>query len=400
MKNPMVILLVIIFSVLLTGCWSKKELNDIAINMAVGIDKIGDQYLVSCQVVNPEGVAASKGGSGVAPVILFQEKGDNISVVMRKITKIAPREIYWSHIRMLIIDEKVAREGLKKILDVFLRNHDIRSDFYIAISKDKKAEEILNVLTPFEKIPANRLFSSLNISHKDWAPTVAVTIDNLISTIISDGIHPVITGITIKGDKNSGGKIQNIQKIKPTAFLQYTDNALFKNDKLLGWINSQQSKGYNFITNNIKGTVESIPCSNDEDNTENAIVEVIKSNTKIKGKVKDGRPLVTIKVHVTAIITEVQCKKLNLTDPKTIYQLERKGEKKILKLMKGALEVTQNKYKIDIFGFGDVIHRENPKYWSTVKKHWDQQFIHLPVNIKVHLHIKHTEGIDNTFFNE
>ncbi len=44
---------------LLTGCWNRRELNELAIAVGMGIDKHGDQFRVSVQVVDP-GEAASK----------------------------------------------------------------------------------------------------------------------------------------------------------------------------------------------------------------------------------------------------------------------------------------------------------------------------------------------------
>lgn len=44
--------------------------------MALGVDKVDDEYLVSAQVVVPGEVSSTKGGTGRSPVILFQAKGE------------------------------------------------------------------------------------------------------------------------------------------------------------------------------------------------------------------------------------------------------------------------------------------------------------------------------------
>ena len=51
---------------LLTGCWNKRELTDIAIVAAIGIDKNPDGGLIgSFQNINPNNVAGIlQGGSG------------------------------------------------------------------------------------------------------------------------------------------------------------------------------------------------------------------------------------------------------------------------------------------------------------------------------------------------
>lgn len=390
------IMILFIFTILLTGCWSGKELNEIAINLAIGIDKVGNQYLVSCQVVNPAEVANLKDGSGRTPVVLFQEKASTISEAVGKIATIAPRKIYWGHIRMLIIDEKVAKEGINKILDIFLRSHEVRSDFYIAISKKAKAENVLEILTPLETIPANKMFSALNTSHKFWSPTITVTIDRLVSNLMSDGIHPVVTGITVKGDIASGEKTENTQQIKSNATLQYSDSGVFKKDKLIGWLNNTQSEGYNYIMNRVKSTLVPISCSA----VGKATIGVMKSNTNVKGIVKNKKHRIEMELNMKGDIVEVQCKNLDLTKPKTIHQLERLGEKRVTQVIKEALKAAQKNYEVDIFGFGEAIHRENPQYWNKIKNNWDQEFVNLPVSIKVHIQLKHTENSRNSFLKE
>ncbi|EJR28583.1 MULTISPECIES: Ger(x)C family spore germination protein [Bacillus cereus group] len=390
------ILLLLIPPLILTGCWSSNELNTIAINLAIGIDKVGNEYLVSCQIVNPSEVAGQKGGSGRTPVILLQGRGSNISEVMRKITALSPRKIHWAHIRMLIINEQVAKDGISKILDVLLRNTDVRPDFYIAISKNEKAQDILKILTPLDKIPANRIFSALEVSHKYWAPTVTVTIDDLTSKLMSEGIHPVITGIITIGKAKSGEKLENVQRIHQSASLKLTGNAVFNKDRLVGWLNTNQSKGYSYLTNNIHETIGTIRCSKNK----KVVIEIERSRTKIASKVIDKRPVINVELSIKANIAEIQCDNINTNDLKVIHQLEKVSEKKITRLLRETLNVAQKKYKVDIFGFGESIHRTNPRYWHQVKNNWDEKFVNLPVNIKVDVEIENSSLSKNSFIDK
>ena len=42
------------------------------------------------------------------------------------------------------------------------------------------AAEILNVTTPIESIPANKMFNTLKTSEENWAVTKGVTLDELL----------------------------------------------------------------------------------------------------------------------------------------------------------------------------------------------------------------------------
>ena len=47
------ICLLCILTILLSGCWSKRELNELAIVVALGIDKIDEDYEITVQIVDP-----------------------------------------------------------------------------------------------------------------------------------------------------------------------------------------------------------------------------------------------------------------------------------------------------------------------------------------------------------
>ncbi|MBH9787576.1 Ger(x)C family spore germination protein, partial [Clostridioides difficile] len=46
------ICLLCILTLLLSGCWSKRELNELAIVVALGIDKIDEEYEITVQIVD------------------------------------------------------------------------------------------------------------------------------------------------------------------------------------------------------------------------------------------------------------------------------------------------------------------------------------------------------------
>lgn len=46
----------------------------------------------------------------------------------------------------------------------------LRTDFFLLVAKESKASKILEIITPFEHIPANSLYSSILVSHKNGQP--------------------------------------------------------------------------------------------------------------------------------------------------------------------------------------------------------------------------------------
>ncbi|NYF24411.1 Ger(x)C family spore germination protein [Sporosarcina sp. JAI121] len=389
MKRHMIVLLIL--SLFLTGCWDKRELNELAITVAMGIDKVEDEFQLTAQVVVPSEVSM-KQSSGRSPVTLFQAKGETVYEALRKMTISSPRKIYPGHLRMLVIGEELAQEGIGESLELLSRDWELRSDFYVVVAKDKTAAEILNVSTPIESIPANKMFNTLKTSENSWSATKGITLDDLISDLISDGQNPVLSGIYITGNEESGSSKQNVESITPSAQILYDYLAVFNKDKLVGWLTERESIGYNYITNSIKTTVTSVSCPEKG----KASIEVIQFKSDMKGKINKGEPEVDVNIQVEGNVGSVECH-INLKEPVTIEELEKIYEKEVKESIDQTIETAQKQYKTDIFGFGQAIHRSNPKTWKKIKEQWDEKFTDMVVNVEVDLKLRRTGTVNKSF---
>lgn len=396
MKQRLAMLVMLLtLLILITGCWNRRELNDLAIAVAMGIDKSGDEYLVSYQVVDPGEIAAKTGGAGRSPVTLYQEKSDTVFEAVRKITTQSPRKIYSAHLRMLVIGEELAKDGLGNVLDFLSRDHELRTDFYIVVAKGTKAESVLKILTSLEDIPANQMFSSLETSEKAWSTTMKITLDELITNLVSESNHPTITGIRIKGSQEYGETKKNVEEIDSPGRLQYAQIASFKKDKLIGWLNEDESQGFNYTQGQVISTIEDVTCPKGG----KLGVELIRTQEKIKGKVEKGKPNIEVELQAEGNVADVACH-IDLTKTKSIYELEKRVEQDIKRKIEAALNKAQKKLKTDIFGFGEAIRRADPKAWKEMKKDWDQEFVDLSVNVKVDVKIRRVGTVGNSFLEE
>ncbi len=394
-RNVISVITLITITVMLTGCWSRHELNDLGITLGVGIDKQDGKYLVTAQVVIPEAISAKKGEHG-APATMVQESGTTVAEAFRKMTIHTSRKIYLSHLRTLVISEEVAREGIKNVLDFFKRNRELRPDFYITIAKGSKAHQALSVIPRLERVPAERVFRSLELSEKEWAPTTGVFLDELTTNIVSKGKEAVLTGMQTIGDVERGNTMHNTERLSDVAVTRFSSLGVFKKDKLIGWLNEEESKGYNYVEDKVKRTQGFIACPKGKGNIG---VDVNQSTTDMKASVKDGNPEITVKIELEQSIVDVQCD-VDLTKIDIIYELERESKQKVENFVEKTIRKVQKDFKSDIFGFGEAIHREDPKYWAKVEDHWDEEFAKLPVRVDVDVKIRRTGTETNSFITE
>ncbi|SDN03698.1 spore germination protein KC [Paenibacillus sp. yr247] len=383
---------------MISGCWSRRELNELSITVALAIDKSDGEYDLTVQLVN-SGEIASKNKSGFGtPVTTYTSQGETLLEALRKLTMKLNRRIYLAQLRMVIIGEGLAKEGISPVLDFLSRNHELRTDYFIVIARDVRAEQIVKVLTPLEKIPANQLFSSLELAQKFWAATGKVTLEDLISNILSKGAkEAVLTGIRIEGDPELGSKKSAMEKVNSSPVLIYSGLAVFKKDKLIGWLNENESKGYNYTQDKVKSTVIEVKCPKGKGNL---AVELIRVVAKQKGSVVEGTPHITLNLRGEVNVGDVQCD-IDLTKNQTIDELEKLIEKDVKTMIEQAIRKGQTQLKSDVFGFGEAIHRSDPKYWNKVKDTWEREgYKQVEVKINPNIKIRRLGTVNNSIATE
>lgn len=385
-------LVFLLISFLLSACWNRRELNVLGIVAGIGFDIKNNDIVVSAQVIEPGEVTTQQGGTGGrAPVVLYSGKGRSIFEAFRKMTSITPRKLNFGHIRIVVISEALARKGIEDTLDFLLRDHEVRSDFYVIIAKNNKAKDVLSTFTSLDKIPAYKLYQSLRTSQQVWSTTSDLYLDEIIDAINSKGNNAALSGIEITGDVMKGESKGNIEQIDPPVRLKFESLAAFKRYKLVGWLNEEESKGYNYIHKKVINTVSAVSCPDKG----NVTVEIIRTSTKLSVKVVNRKPEVHVRVVVEGNIGEVDCS-LNFNKANAIYETERRLQKSIKKSIVLSVNESQKKLKTDIMGFGELIHRKEPKVWKELEDHWDEAYVNLPVHVKVHSTIRRTGKVSQS----
>ncbi|KRE59773.1 Ger(x)C family spore germination protein [Paenibacillus sp. Soil750] len=390
MKYKLTVLILCLL--MLTGCWSRRELNELLIVLGVGVDWKDGEYLVSFQVVNPSEISAQRRGGDRPPSTLYQGRGKTMFEAARSLTAEAPRKVYMGHLQLYVIGEELAKRGVKDFLDNSVRDNELRMDFNIVVARGDMAENILKLFTPVEKLPSYSMQQSLQTSQKSWAPTVAMTMDEALNKLSGKGFELALTGIKLIGDPSMGKSKINVEFFQPPSRYRYTGIAVFKEDKLIGWLNEQESKGYTDITNNLDSTSIEIPCAEQK----YMGIEITSSESKLKASVQNGKPVIDVSIRSEANIVGRQCRDVDLTDPKTIKRLEQET-KQIIQSNVEATVARAKKMKSDIIGFGSQLGKDQPTYWKQVKDTWnDEMFPQTNVNYKIELFIRKTGTIGNS----
>ena len=307
----------------------------------------------------------------------------------------SPRKLYFAHVQLVVLGEDLAVDGIRDSIDFLARDQEIRNDFTIIVSQQATAKDILNVLTPIEKIPAKKMLNSLTVTQDAWGSTLEVDVEDLVTKLGVGNQYFVLSAIEIQGDKSLGIDQTNVERIETPVKLKFTGLAIFKEDKLIGYLDEYDSKSFNYLNDNIKSTIEIIACPSDGVLT----TEITQSKTTTKGAMKNGSPTINVSIDIVQNVAEVKCD-INLTELTTIDWINRQTELSIKKNIDESLHVLQEKYNADVLGFGEAIHRADPKEWKKIKKDWHTIYPNVEVNVKVNVNTQGSGTMQNSKLKE
>ena len=95
-----------------------------------------------------------------------------------------------------------------------------------------------------------------------------------------------MTAVRIQGNPKKGESVDNMKKTHPDAIVVIDSMALFKGDKLVGFLSVEDTRNYLWTQNQIENTSISVPCGENR----YAAIRITDSKTKVKGHIKDGKP--------------------------------------------------------------------------------------------------------------
>lgn len=383
------------FLLLLTGCWGRREMNDLAIVLAAGIDPAKSGFRVTLQVVDPSQMSRNR-ATNRSPAILYSGEGATISEAIQRISTKSSRQMYLSHLQIVLINEQLARRGISEPIDPLIRNPLIRPDAVLAVSRGYSTEAVLALVTPFEVNPAMDIYKSLRVSEKIWAPSFATRLLDLEMTLLTKGKQPVLTAITLTGNVKQGRTQSNVEQPLSKGEYRYTGLGVFQGDRLLGWLDEMDSKAFTFLANRVKRTISHVECPSGEGF---ASLEIHSANARMIPRVRQGRPEAVVKLKLKANIQEVQCR-INLTRESDLFALQRLAADETRQtIMDGILHV-QHQFGSDIFGFGEAFHHTYPQYWKHWSKDWNKRFAEMPITLELDYRIDKLGKISSPIHNQ
>ncbi|MCM0647863.1 Ger(x)C family spore germination protein [Clostridium swellfunianum] len=382
-KRTVIYLLIIIFVINLTGCTGKrKDIQRLFLVLAVGIDLMPDNKLeVTMQILNPNvptSQSGSSSGSSGKDIIIISGVGYTLFDAVFEASKTMSRAQHFGHVKYIVVGDSLARNGIKDVFDSIIRIQEFRLNTPFLVTKGK-ASEIVKAQTSKSPIPSI-VIENLFLRQKDvgYRPfSYVIDVQNSLTNPTSAAVAAVIN--TKRGSEDS-----------LDMNFELAGTAVFKKDKLIGYLNIKETRGLSWIMGTVKVGNITFPA----DNFGIVSAEILRGSSKIKPIIDENGISLQVNVKVFTDLRQLPNPADPVKNPEVLDQIGIFQSKAVKDEIELVLNMAKGQYKADIFGFGESIHKSYPKIWKSIKKDWDTIYENLNVIINVESIVR-SAGLNN-----
>ncbi|WP_127496805.1 Ger(x)C family spore germination protein [Paenibacillus glycanilyticus] len=403
--------LLLMTSVLLTGCWDRVEIDQRGFVVGVGIDepdkKEGEKqgsniqdhdtqsqdkqsgvsskqtFKVLYQIVMPAGLSTNKSdGSSEGDKAYFNMSVEEnaMATSMAKLSQRLSRAPFFEHLKVIIISESIARKPQKfaEAIDFFLRESQMRRSTRVMVTRDK-AGNILNTHPPDQKLPAQYL-EELSDNTKESSRI-------LPESRIGD-VHEFLLkhkSFAIQGVMNGN---RNYSTVTEAAVFNGTSN------QMVGFLNSKETAGLNFMEGHVKGGQIKFTF---EDRL--GVFSIERVSRKLDCTFgRDNLPSFIFHIEVEGSVDEVFHAPDTLKEP-AISAMETGVQKEIVKLMESTANKLQHEYNCDVMGLREYLFHNHYRWFKQHENQWEEEgklFSTRPVQMDVKVSVRRSGNINLT----
>lgn len=399
MKKLVLILLLVQMVGLLSGCFDRKELEEQAYVISIGVDKTEEEgiFRFTFEIANPEVGSTFSGPATPEPVeeIISVLGTDFLSATSAANASVA-KEITLDQVRVVIVSQKLARSNqFIHLMQTAPSTVDLKLNAQLVVSKEKAEEFIRNNKPKMESRP-HKYYQYMLDRAKETGVIPDAPLVRFFQITEGDADLFIAPFATTKKDPSDeyGGEDHYIAgevPLKGRNFTQFMGSAVFREGQMIDIISGEETR-YSLMFDTTLPQQDILATYTDPLRPEFDVAGRIQLD-KVKVKI-DYKPnsKTNIDVYVNAHInifavpsTEsymIDSRKRKILHDSLQNQMEERGNNFIKK--------TQEKYKLEPFYWSLHIRKKFLTIKDYEKADWSKK-IYPNANIRLHLSVKSLE---------
>ncbi|HOQ17280.1 MAG TPA: Ger(x)C family spore germination protein [Defluviitaleaceae bacterium] len=377
MKNKLLIIFLVI-SLFLTGCWDNININRRAFVISMGIDKFVfdeekddpklnndlSRYRIAFSIPNLPKFVGQQGVSD-EPKYTRVSVGTTITNAYKSLESRINKSIYFGHTKSLLFGEELLKDKvlLKQTMDALQRNSDFGKSIPVVAVEGSVVDalEVLPDTQPMVGIYIMELFEN-NKERRSFIE------EKELGNLLQDF------------EENKTGLIPRL--IVGEKDLKLEGAAIIKDYELQGWLDEKYLKGILWLLKKSYRLEISVPYHDYY-----IAYDVSDSETKIEFSGDSQDLSCKISIETEGSIDEYILDE-EMFQAEEIRNLEKAVEKEIEKEVLDSIEILQKKYKTDVIEIGKRLERQKPEIWKEIKDNWDEVFENMDFTVDVKVYAR------------
>lgn len=367
---------------LLSGCYNYRELNELGITTAVSIDYKDNNFYVIAEVINPikQQDASSSNNS---PFVNYNSSSSSLQDAFRKVVLESPRQLYAAQLEIIVLSEEVVNNHLEEVLEYFARDPESRTEIKIIVARTEDSTKAITLQTLLTSLSSSNIIKSLDLQSKVLGMDYPVTLNELLNMYIDPYLEVVLPSMTLYGNYEIGDEKENITTSSPKAIVKIDGSTITKDNKILGYLDLEESKILNLINGKLKETIIKM-------NYYDGYIIFEPNRIKVSRELDIKNNIIKIDISGYSKTKEIQSN-IDLKDPKEVEKLNKALNMELEKKITDTFNSIREKYDTDVFGFQELYYRTDYKYFKENCTNWYEDIypkIKLEVKANVRLYEK------------
>lgn len=373
-RRWLALLLIILLTLPLAGCWETRDPRRRAYVLGISIDPDpagGDNLLVSVQLPIPgQARAPSTGGGGggggdqpefylargVGPTVMdaFAEAQDKIS-----------RELFFGQMRAVILSSELSEEQMRRAITAIWNVPDIEETVYVLQARGR-ADTVLGQPIKLERLPAlyfNNVFEAV----RRLTVSQPVQMWEYWRVVSTSGWDPVLPSV----------------EITPEGVPEIDGLGLFQDHQPVGRFDREEAKGYLWMMGRTRGATVATRTS-----TGVASARQLDVSRSVTMRFEGGKPVFQVDLKVTGQVDLIAHRRQNEQE---LEELGDAVEQEIQRQVRAAIAKAKE-HRTDPFGFGKVLYYRYPHYYDRVD--WRELFPTVTVETTVEVNLVRKGALD------
>ena len=338
-----------------------------AIAAGAAVDKHEDGTIhITIEVVNISG-----DGQVTYEPVFVESDGETFFEAVRSAISKEGKKIYWSHAKVVIVSQEIAKENIAKYLDFLFRDAEAREDTWLLVSMEKSAGEVLHGKGMLKPIASFELDDTMR-SQKATSRFPFIELFEFFDRLFYKQVSPVLPIVRLVE--------QNGEKTP-----QVGGTAIFKHGKMIGALDENHTKCMLWLRDEFKGGLKII--NNVAGTGEDVTLEVYKSKTKLTPILENEVLKMKADIDIDVSIGEI-AGTTDFISSAGQQKLKKAAKEQMEKDIKIMYSIARDQYNADVFGFGRRIEMKMPEVWNQIKDQWDEYFAELELDVNVNINIR------------